>query len=626
MTLPEAKVFSNRYEIEREIARGGMANVYLARDQLLDRPVALKVLFAEFARDPSFVKRFRQEATAAANLNHPNIVGIYDWGEQDDTYFIVMEYVEGKSVRDLINEKGKLSAEEAASIGVDIAAALQFAHEHGVVHRDVKPGNVLVTKKGQVKVTDFGIARAGTSEALTQTGSVMGTATYFSPEQAQGLNTDGRSDVYSLGVVLYEMVCGRPPFSGDSPVSVAYKHVKEAPTPPKEINPDIPEDFERVILQAMTKSIEARYQNAEELGEDLMRFARGRPIAAAPLTALLTEAVDMNATVASPTVSRTQAQPAVSRDGGEPPARSRRRLLIPLFFIVVGLGLLAYFLAQQLDGLGGESVRVPNVVGLTREDAQNRLDDAGFKVTEELVANDEVPEDEVFGQDPEANTKLRKGRTVTIKVSTGPGQQEIPELEGQAQADAILALEDLGLEVEVIEEASEDVEEGLVIRTEPNAGTKVDRGSTVQLIVSSGPPGVRVPDVTNLNQTTASNQLGQAGFDVEVVEEASSTVDEGRVIRTEPAAGTEAPKSSRVKLVVSSGPEQVTLPNVVGSTQASATSTLQGLGLNVTVVTASSSDANDGKVITMNPSPGTKVDKGSTVTITVGQGSSSTTS
>jgi serine/threonine protein kinase len=250
MTLA-GRVFSNRYEIQREIAQGGMAEVYLAHDQLLNRPVALKALFPEYAREPSFVERFRREAQAAANLNDPNIVAIYDWGQEDGTYFIVMEYVEGRSLRDLIRSEAPIEPGKAAEITAEIASALAFAHRNGVVHRDVKPGNVLLTQSGTVKVTDFGIARAGTSDGLTQTGSVMGTATYFSPEQAQGLPVDGRSDVYALGVVLYEMVTGVAPFIGDSPVSVAYKHVREEPVLPTERNPDVPPDLELIIVTAL---------------------------------------------------------------------------------------------------------------------------------------------------------------------------------------------------------------------------------------------------------------------------------------------------------------------------------------------------------------------------------------
>src|SRR3954467_11260273 len=284
------RVFSDRYEIRRELAQGGMAEVYLAHDQLLDRPVALKALFPEYAREPSFVERFRREAQAAANLNHPNIVSIYDWGQESGTYFIVMEYVEGRSLRELIHSEGSLEPGQAADIAAEIASALAFAHRSGVVHRDVKPGNVLLTQTGTVKVTDFGIARAGTSDGLTQTGSVMGTATYFSPEQAQGLPVDGRSDVYALGVVLYEMVTGVAPFTADSPVSVAYKHVREEPVPPTRIKPGIPGALDRIVLTAMTKDVALRYPSAAEMRADLLRFERGRPLVGGPLPGTVTAA------------------------------------------------------------------------------------------------------------------------------------------------------------------------------------------------------------------------------------------------------------------------------------------------------------------------------------------------
>src|SRR2546422_2938078 len=284
-----ADVFSNRYEIQRGIARGGMAEVYLARDQLLDRPVAVKVLFAEYARDPSFVERFRREAQSAASLNHPNIVAIYDWGQERGTDFIVMEYVRGRSLRDVVQVNGPFSPRRTAEIGAEIAGALEFAHRNGVVHRDVKPGNVLLTADGDIKVTDFGIARAGTSEALTQIGAVMGTATYFSPEQAQGLDVDGRSDVYSLGVVLYEMVTGVPPFTGESPVAVAYKHVRENPERPSVHAPDMPPDLERIILTAMSKDVDSRYQTADELRNDLLRFVRGQPPLGGPVTGVIAD-------------------------------------------------------------------------------------------------------------------------------------------------------------------------------------------------------------------------------------------------------------------------------------------------------------------------------------------------
>src|SRR5882757_1556668 len=340
MTLA-GRVFSNRYEIQRELAQGGMAEVYLAHDQLLNRPVALKALFPEYAREPSFVERFRREAQAAANLNHPNIVAIYDWGQESGTYFIVMEYVEGRSLRDLIRSEGRLDAGQAAEITAEIASALAFAHRNGVVHRDVKPGNVLLTRSGTVKVTDFGIARAGTSDGLTQTGSVMGTATYFSPEQAQGLAVDGRSDVYSVGVVLYELVCGVAPFVAESPVSVAYKHVREEPIAPSLRNPAVPPALEQIILGALAKDPEHRYQSADDLRADLLRFRRGRPLAAAPLTAIVAEvptgavaavgtaAYASSATIASPRVPVAEAQPV------REPSRRRHPALFTIITLIV---------------------------------------------------------------------------------------------------------------------------------------------------------------------------------------------------------------------------------------------------------------------------------------------------
>src|SRR5436190_3927588 len=283
MSQQQERVYNGRYELVRHVARGGMAEVYLAHDRLLDRPVALKVLFPELSVDRSFVERFRREAQAAANLSHPNIVSVYDWGEEENTYFIVMEYVDGRPLSSVLKTEGTLLPDRAAGICAEVAGALEFAHRNGVIHRDVKPGNVLITGDGTVKVADFGIARAANAEeSLTQTGAVMGTATYFSPEQAQGTTVDARSDIYSLGVVLYELVTGRPPFSGDNPVTIAYKHVREDPAAPRARNPSVPVAFEHIVLQAMAKDPADRYQTAEELRADLLRFRQGRPVVAAP--------------------------------------------------------------------------------------------------------------------------------------------------------------------------------------------------------------------------------------------------------------------------------------------------------------------------------------------------------
>src|SRR5450759_3787463 len=281
MSQQDQQVFNDRYELVGHIARGGMAQVYLAKDLLLDRPVALKVLFPELSVDRSFVERFRREAQAAANLSHPNIVPVFDWGEDSGTYFIVMEFIDGRPLSAILKTAGPLSADRTADIGAPVAAALGYAHKHGVIHRDVKPGNVLITDEGQVKVTDFGIARAiNTEESLTQTGAVMGTATYFSPEQAEGIGVDARSDIYSLGVVLFEMVTGRPPFLGDTPVAVASKHVRDHPPQPRELNPSIPPTFEAIILKSWAKDPNHRYDTSEDLRADRLRFNEGRSVLA----------------------------------------------------------------------------------------------------------------------------------------------------------------------------------------------------------------------------------------------------------------------------------------------------------------------------------------------------------
>src|SRR6202453_1881308 len=347
------RIYSGRYELTHLIARGGMAQVYRAMDRQLERPVALKVLFPELSIDRTFVERFRREAQAAANLSHPNIVPVFDWGEDDGSYFIVMEYVEGRPLSAVLRDPQRLSPRQIATIGAGVAAALAFAHRHGVVHRDVKPGNVLITPDGDVKVTDFGIARAmNTEESLTQTGAVMGTAAYFSPEQAEGKGVDARSDIYSLGVVLYEMAVGRPPFTGDSPVAVASKHVRDMPVLPREANPSVPPALEAVIMKAMAKNPDDRYGSAGELRADLLRFADGRPVEAGDpgLTSVMTA---VGATQAIPmTTGRTMAVPPAGPPAGEEEDLERkkrtRNLIILLVVLLVALAVIAYFLLRSV--------------------------------------------------------------------------------------------------------------------------------------------------------------------------------------------------------------------------------------------------------------------------------------
>ena len=562
------QVFTGRYQIVRHLARGGMAEVYLARDLLLDRPVALKVLFPEFSTDPSFVERFRREARAAANLNHPNIVSVYDWGEEGGTYFIVMEYIEGPTLRDVIRGEGPLFPNRAAEIGAEIAAALEFAHRRGVIHRDVKPGNVLIS--GIVKVTDFGIARAGDpQESLTQTGAVMGTASYFSPEQAQGLPIDNRSDVYSLGVVLYEMAAGRPPFVGDSPVAIAYQHVREDPLPPSRHNPDVPPALDAVVMKAMAKNRTNRYASANDLRNDLLRFSHGQPVAAEPLMA----AEDATRAVAS-TVMQNPADstrvmggvaPAPVAVAEEEPPPKRTGVYFVVLLVLLGLlAVLLVVFARQL-GLGGATeVAVPNVLGRTEIEAVRMLTDAGLKA-ETVTVNDDNPDNinKVIAQDPTTGIELKKGAIVRISVSQGPVAVDVPDVRNRKVDTAREILTAAEFQVEVVERPDDKVPDDVVIDQLPMPGNKAPKGSKVTIAVSSGREQVPVPNVAGRDQSEAANVLGQAGFATSTEAETSETVPSGRVIRTDPSAGTPAPKGSTVTLVVSSGPPPTTAPPVV---------------------------------------------------------------
>jgi serine/threonine-protein kinase len=616
-----AEVFSNRYEIQRGIARGGMAEVYLARDQLLDRPVAVKVLFPEYARDESFVERFRREAQSAANLTHPNIVAIYDWGQERGTYFIVMEYVRGRSLRDVVQINGPFSARHTAEIGAEIATALEFAHRNGVVHRDVKPGNVLLTADGDVKVTDFGIARAGTSESLTQTGAVMGTAAYFSPEQAQGLPVDGRSDVYSLGVVLYEMVTGVPPFSGESPVAVAYKHVREDPLPPSEHGAEVPPDLEHIILTAMEKDVEARYQTADALRSDLVRFERGQPPLGGPVTGAV---VGTTAAAAAPTQVARAAAPPPGQGGGDQDAHRKRigaivaGLLGVVLIAAVVIGLIA--LSGGGGGGGGQTIEVPNVINKPFAEADQALKLTGFKVKRTDVEGKDPP-DLVLGQKPSGGEKLKKNGTVELSVSKA--SFTMPDLRGKTRSEAVNLLIGVGLQNPNASVASTEVESdqppGTVVGSDPAVGTQVPKGGPVALQIAKEPQ-VQVPNVAGQEAATGQQLLQQAGFQVTVQSEESETVPSGRVTRTDPGANAMVKRASAVKMFVSTGPMNVQVPNVVGQAQGQATQTLQGAGFQVFVSPQGTNNpADNGKVLAQNPSAGQQVPKGSGVTLTIGK-------
>jgi serine/threonine-protein kinase len=641
--MSDVTVFNGRYELHRRLGRGGMAEVYLARDLQLDRPVAVKVLFPEFATDPSFVARFRREAQAAAKLNHPNIVGVFDWGEEQGTYFIVMEYVEGRSLAEILRNEGPMPPDRAVDVATDIAAALGFAHRNGVVHRDIKPGNILVTPAGMVKVADWGIGRAldAADENLTQTGAVMGTATYFSPEQAQGLSLDPRSDLYSVGVVLYELLTGRPPFTGDSPVAIAYKHVQQPPRPPRSVNLDIPAELEAIVLQLLEKDPHDRYESAEDLRADLRRYREGfrvhamdRAAAAGAGLAAATSVVPASAATAATRVvpagysdgTRMVPMDELPRDYAPPPQRRSSAFLVVLILLLLLLAGLLFALAKVL-GVGDSSetvtqVEVPRVTGLSEADARAQLTAAGFTV--ELGEPKEVADPNQVGlvleQTPQAGIKADEGSTVTIVVGS-QNLLEMPDLAGSTPDLAEQQLRALGFTgpIQQQPEDSDEVPEGQIIRSDPDKGQQVAATSTITLIVSSGPPQVAVPNVATLTESDAVDAVEAAELVPQVRQEASADVDQGRVIRTEPAAATMVDKGSTVIIVVSSGDPQATVPPVIGLDEAAATQAIEDAGFQVVVQTTIvlPGDPNDGKVVDQDPSGNTQATVGSTVTITV---------
>jgi eukaryotic-like serine/threonine-protein kinase len=628
MTTPP--VLGERYEIGGVLGRGGMAEVHRGRDLRLGREVAVKVLRSDLARDPSFQVRFRREAQAAASLNHPAIVAVYDTGEDRTsagaTPYIVMEYVEGETLRDVLRREGVLSPQRAMTLAADICNALDFSHRNGIVHRDVKPGNVMITPEGTVKVMDFGIARAVSDSAatMTSTAAVIGTAQYLSPEQARGESVDARSDVYSVGCLLYELVTGAPPFTGDSPVSVAYQHVREDPRLPSSVNPAIPADLDAILLKALSKNPANRYQSAAEMRNDLLRSLAGQRVEATPVMG----DAEKTAIIGAP----PGGYGGGDWDDEDDDARKRRRNRI-IAAVVAGVLLLGGIVALALSLNSGDpdpgttatapaQVPVPNVVSQDEATATATLEGAGLTVGEVTtqVTQDESQVDTVLGTTPASGTQVDEGSAVDLVIGVGPDTIEVPAVIGLDADRAQTTLQNAGFENVTTEDVDSLAPEGQVTEVEPGEGQSVDPGTTVTLQVSDG--DAELPDVVGQQQAAATSALREVGFTNVVPEQVESDEAEGTVVETDPSGGEQASADDEITLRVSSGPtepETVAVPDVVGDPEASAEQQLEQAGFSVTVRETQASDPGDvGVVLSTNPAARTEAAPGSTVTITVG--------
>ncbi|MFG2587775.1 Stk1 family PASTA domain-containing Ser/Thr kinase [Streptomyces sp. NPDC048438] len=643
--MEEPRRLGGRYELGSVLGRGGMAEVYLAHDTRLGRTVAVKTLRADLARDPSFQARFRREAQSAASLNHPAIVAVYDTGEDYvdgvSIPYIVMEYVDGSTLRELLHSGRKLLPERTLEMTVGILQALEYSHRAQIVHRDIKPANVMLTRTGQVKVMDFGIARAmgDSGMTMTQTAAVIGTAQYLSPEQAKGEQVDARSDLYSTGCLLYELLAVRPPFVGDSPVAVAYQHVREEPQPPSNFDPEITPEMDAIVLKALTKDPDYRYQSADEMRADIEACLDGQPVAATaamgaagyggynndqPTTAL--RAADQGG-------APTSMLPPVNPDDGgygydDRPGRRRQKksntstilLVVAGILVLIGAILIGRTVFSSTDGSGGK-VDVPDLIGSTMEQAQGRADNAEVKLavgSKEPCANQE--KGKICSQSPSPSEKMETGETVTVVVSTGAPKVEVPDVLEKSEDSARKALEDKGFTVNVKTAESEKTVD-TVISQDPEGGSKVEKDTEVTITVAKEAT-VPMPDVRTRSYDAAVAQLNGLGFTNVSKQDVDSEEAAGTVIEQTPTGPSEQSKDVQIVLKVSKGPaqpeqpEQVTIPaDIVGQRFQQAKATLEGMGL-VVALAPNSSDKPNAMVMQADPGPNTPVDKGTTVTLT----------
>lgn len=617
MTIGPGTELGGRYELGHQIGSGGMATVYLAYDTVLDREVAVKVLADRFAADQAFVERFRREASAAAGLNHPNIVAVYDRGDAEGTYYIVMEHLSGPDLKRLIRDQGPLDPAVAVDDALQILSALTAAHAAGIIHRDIKPQNVMVGEDGRLRVADFGIARADADQQMTEAGSVIGTAQYLSPEQAQGEETTAASDTYAVGIVLYEMLTGRVPFDGDRPVTVAMKQINEPPVPPRVFAGNIPPALDAVVMKALSKRPEDRFETAEDFTAALLDV-RAEMSGGQQSTLILTAP----AVAASAAVATTETQ-VMGRNGGsggggrggrgKKPGGNRPAIW---GIVAVLIAALAVALALALTRGGSGMITVPDVAGFDVPAATRSLTDVGLKPTQRTQASDTVQVGIVIGSRPEAGTEVAKDSAVVILVSSGPAEVTVPNVVGKTLEEAQALLGQAGFDVSVTQVDSEK-EIGTVVKQSPKAGSQAGSGDTITISVSKGVTKVTVPDVTGSDVDTARSEITSAGLEVGSVSEddGGSGQTPGTVVDQSPGGGASVAKGSSVDLVIATeGGSSV--PDVTGSDAATARAKLESLGFGVTSSGAESTQP-EGTVIDQDPQPGASVPAGSTVTIIV---------